>query len=278
MGGAANVAINIKSMGAEPLMCSVIGNDETGEIYKRLLTKCDMTDEGIIESNKRATTVKTRVIGNHQHLIRVDQEVTSFLDAELERELIKRIEKIVKTQNIDALIFQDYDKGIITAAVIKEIIFLANEKNIPVLVDPKKRSFLDYKHVSLFKPNFKELTEGLHLSISKSDHKALFEAAKRLHNENDIRNVMVTLSETGVFISNGNKYKIIPADIRDITDVSGAGDTVISVAALSMASGLSPFQSAALANLAGGLVCGKIGVVPIEPALFLKENFTFPGE
>jgi D-glycero-beta-D-manno-heptose-7-phosphate kinase len=115
-------------------------------------------------------------------------------------------------------------------------------------------------------------------SFVKTDHKALFEASKRLHKENSIKNIMVTLSEKGVFISNGREYKVIPAEERDVADVSGAGDTVISVAALSLASGLNPFQSAALANLAGGLVCEKVGVISIEPELLLKENFTLPAE
>jgi len=278
MGGAANVAINIKSFGAQPIMCSVIGRDETGIIYKRLLERVMMTDEGIIESDKRITTVKTRVIGNHQHLLRVDQEITNFLDHDLETRLIERIERIIKKHTIDAIIFQDYDKGVLTADIIRIVTELANSKKIPTLVDPKKRSFLNYKNVTLFKPNFHELTEGLGLSFNKTDHKALFKAAMKLHNENSIQNIMVTLSEKGVFISDGKEYKIIPAEERDITDVSGAGDTVISVAALSLASGLSPFQSAALANLAGGLVCEKVGVIPIEPELLLRENFTLPAE
>jgi D-glycero-beta-D-manno-heptose-7-phosphate kinase len=278
MGGAANVAINIRSFGAEPIMCSVIGRDETGIIYKRLLDRVRMTDEGIIESDKRITTAKTRVIGNHQHLLRVDQEITGFLDHELETRLIERIERVVKKNSIDAIIFQDYDKGVLTPNIIEMVTQLATLRNIPTLVDPKKRSFLNYKNVTLFKPNFSELTEGLGLSFIKTDYKKMFEAAKRLHIENSIQNIMVTLSEKGVFISNGKDYKIIPAEERDITDVSGAGDTVISVAALGLASNLSPFQSAALANLAGGLVCEKVGVIPIEPELLLNENFTLPAE
>jgi D-glycero-beta-D-manno-heptose-7-phosphate kinase len=278
MGGAANVAINIRSLGAKPIMCSVIGRDETGIIYKRLLDRVMMTDEGIIESDKRITTAKTRVIGNHQHLLRVDQEITTFIDHELETRLIERVEKIIKKHSIDAIIFQDYDKGVLTPTIIEMVTHMANTRKIPTLVDPKKRSFLNYKNITLFKPNFHELTEGLGESFVKTDEKAMFDAAKRLHNENSIKNIMVTLSEKGVFISNGREYRVIPAEQRDITDVSGAGDTVISVAALSLASGLGPFQSAALANLAGGLVCEKVGVISIEPELLLQENFTLPAE
>jgi rfaE bifunctional protein kinase chain/domain len=278
MGGAANVSINIKSLGAEPIMCSVIGSDDIGDIYKKLLNKWEMSDIGIIESDKRITTVKTRVIGNHQHLLRVDHEITSFLDKELENLLVTKIKSIISNQKIDALIFQDYDKGVLTPSLIEQVTFIARANKIPTLVDPKKRSFFNYTDITLFKPNFKELTEGLNITISKSDHKALFEASKRLHKENSIKNVMVTLSEKGVFISDGTKYKIIPADVRDITDVSGAGDTVVSIAALGLASGLSPIQCAALSNLAGGLVCEKIGVVPIEPSLLLEQKFVLPDE
>jgi D-glycero-beta-D-manno-heptose-7-phosphate kinase len=278
MGGAANVAINVKALGAEPIMCSVIGKDDIGDIFKRLLVENQMSDAGILETDKRITTVKTRVIGNHQHLLRVDHEITDYLEPETEYLLIERIKKIILSQKIDALIFQDYDKGVLTHSLIEQVTFIALANKIPTLVDPKKRGFHHYSDITMFKPNFKELTEGLNISISKADHRAIFEASKRLQRESSMKNVMVTLSERGIFISDGTRYKVIPADIRDITDVSGAGDTVISVAALGLASGLSPFQSASLANLSGGLVCEKIGVVPIEPGLLLGEQFEFPEE
>ncbi|MBN1599894.1 MAG: hypothetical protein JW894_16480 [Bacteroidales bacterium] len=272
MGGAANVAINIKSMGAEPIICSVIGRDEVGEIYRKLLHKRQMTDIGIIESDRRKTTVKTRVIGNHQHLLRVDHEITNFLDQELQELLLNKVVGILERDNIDALIFQDYDKGVLTPELISSIIRTANKKKVPTLVDPKKRSFLEYKNVTLFKPNFKELCEGLNIILSKSDTDKIFEAVKILHIDNGIENIMVTLSEKGVFVSNGKEFKVIPAEVRDITDVSGAGDTVISIAALAIASGLNVFNSALLANLAGGLVCEKVGVVPVTPELLLNEE------
>lgn len=278
MGGAANVAINVKSLGAEPVMCSVIGNDTIGAIYRQILAEKEMTDAGIVESSERMTTVKTRVIGNHQHLLRVDHEITTFLAPDIEKQLIAKIENIIGADAIDAIIFQDYDKGVLTPQVITTTTRLAREKNIPTLVDPKKRGFLSYYDVDLFKPNFHELNEGLNRSLSKNDLEGIFDAAQEIHTTYNVRNVMVTLSEKGVFISDGRQYKVIPAEVRDITDVSGAGDTVICVAALGMASGLSPFQCAALANLAGGLVCEKVGVVPIEPELLLKEDLVLPGE
>jgi rfaE bifunctional protein kinase chain/domain len=272
MGGAANVAINIKAMGANPIMCSVIGNDDVGAIYKMLLKKREMTDIGIITSEKRKTTMKTRVIGNHQHLIRIDHEITDFLDNELEQLLIDNVNSILQKQKIDAMIFQDYDKGVLTTRVIRELVKIANAKSIPTLVDPKKRNFLSYENVTLFKPNFKELAEGLNLLISKSDSNGLQAAARRLHQEKSIDNIMVTLSEKGVFVSDAKIVKVFPAEERDVADVSGAGDTVVSIAALCIACGLSIFTTAMLSNIAGGLVCEKVGVIPITPEMLLQED------
>jgi rfaE bifunctional protein kinase chain/domain len=272
MGGAANVAINIKALGANPVMCSVIGKDEIGEIYRKLLKKRGMTDRGILSSDKRKTTVKTRVIGNHQHLIRIDHELTDFLDTELEQLLIDKIQETLGLLEVDAIIFQDYDKGVLTKRVIREVINFANAHSIPTLVDPKKRSFLDYWDVTFFKPNFKELTEGLNITLDKSDEDGIDVAVRKLHTEKSIKNVMVTLSEKGVFVSDGKNTKTIPAEERDIADVSGAGDTVISVAALCISSGLTVFQAATLSNVAGGLVCEKVGVIPIMPELLMAEN------
>ncbi|QQS52112.1 MAG: bifunctional hydroxymethylpyrimidine kinase/phosphomethylpyrimidine kinase [Bacteroidota bacterium] len=277
MGGAANVAINIKKLGAEPIMCSVIGKDETARVYRSLLGLREMTDQGIVESQTRITTVKTRVIGNHQQLLRVDQEITDFISPEEEALLMARVESVLKKEKIDALIFQDYDKGVLTPNIISQVTQLANQQQIPILVDPKKRSFHRYEKVSLFKPNFKELVEGMNVSLKKSDTEGIFQQALKLHAKG-IKYVMITLSERGVFISNGEKYKIFPAEVRDITDVSGAGDTVVSVAALSLAIGLSAFQAAYLANMAGGLVCEKVGVIPIEPEMLLHEDFRLPEE
>jgi len=272
MGGAANVAINVKAMKAEPVICSVIGNDEAGSIFHELLGTQEMTGEGILESSKRITTNKTRVISNHQHLLRVDHEITSFLDPELETQLMQKAGQLFTIHNFDAIIFQDYDKGILTEQIIEEITRIGNQKGIPVLVDPKKRNFLSYRNVTLFKPNYKEFIEGLNQFVQKDDHQGLFNIARLLHKKNRIQNVMITLSDQGVFISNGEQYKLIPAVKRDIADVSGAGDTVICIAALSIAIGLDAFQTATLANLAGGIVCEKVGVVPITPELLKLDK------
>jgi ADP-heptose synthase, bifunctional sugar kinase/adenylyltransferase len=264
LGGAANVALNIQSLGATPVLCAVVGSDLRAQTFYDLLETQGITSKGIVEDPSRMTTVKTRVISQHQHLLRVDREIDSPLTSEVESRFIDHIFSVLDEDNISAIIFEDYDKGCITPNVIRAVVEEANKRNIPTLVDPKKRNFAAYGDTTLFKPNFKELTEGLKVEASKTNPDSLFEAAKVLHNKQNISLVMITLSEAGVFISNRERYYVIPAHIRDISDVSGAGDTVISVASLCLASGLDPFTTAAVANTAGGLVCEKIGVVPIE--------------
>ncbi|WP_461639918.1 bifunctional heptose 7-phosphate kinase/heptose 1-phosphate adenyltransferase [Labilibaculum euxinus] len=272
LGGAANVALNIKSLGASPILCSVIGEDEKGKEFLNLLTEIEEEQYGIVISNKRKTTVKTRFISNNQHLIRVDEEDTHELADEIEAEFIDHIKSLIEKHEIHAIIFEDYDKGVITKNLIDEIVHLANSKAIPVAVDPKKRHYNDYKNVSLFKPNFKEFVEGSNLLLEKGDIHGLFDEAKKFQNEMGIKKLFITLSELGVFISNEKTYEHIPAVVRQIADVSGAGDTVISVAALCLATGMNARQIAAISNLAGGIVCEIPVVVPINKDQLLAES------
>jgi D-glycero-beta-D-manno-heptose-7-phosphate kinase len=264
LGGAANVALNIKSLGAMPIMCSVIGEDENSRIFRQMIRDLGMPEEGLIESPERMTTCKTRIIAGHQQLLRVDQEDDNYIGEELENALWQRIQALVNQSNISAIIFQDYDKGVITPGLIDKVISLGNTWNIPTLVDPKKRNFNHYRNATLFKPNFKELTEGMHIELVKTDFDGVHEAAKILQRQSGFRMVMITLSEHGMLISMDNEYKVVPTLARDVADVSGAGDTVIAVASLCLATGLDSYDTARLANLAAGLVCEKVGVVPVE--------------
>jgi len=264
LGGAANVALNIKSLGATPVMCSVIGADENSKVFRDLIHKLGMPEEGLIESPDRITTSKTRIIAGHQQLIRVDQEVDHYISEALETALWVRIQTLLNNSNISAIIFQDYDKGVITPRLIEKVISLGNSCKIPTLVDPKKRNFGYYRNATLFKPNFKELTEGMHIEISKSDFKNIHNAAKDLQEKAGFDMVMITLSEQGMLLSHGNDYKVVPTQARDVADVSGAGDTVIGMASLCLATGMEAYEMARLANFAAGLVCEKVGVVPVE--------------
>jgi rfaE bifunctional protein kinase chain/domain len=279
LGGAANVALNLKSLGAEAVLCSVIGHDPKGTDFRQLLTEAGIPGEAVITSNERITTTKFRVFGNKTQMLRVDEEVTSDLAPGDQSLLLGKISEILEKSAIHAIILQDYNKGILTEDLIRKVIRMAGVHHIPVVVDPKRKNFLQYKGAALFKPNLKELREGLSRDIRIDDRKGLEDAASYLHKELEISAVMVTLSEQGVFISrqevDGKIVRhFIPAHLRNISDVSGAGDTVISVAALGLACGLEPEEIAALANLAGGLVCEEVGVVPVNREKLLNESLT----
>ncbi len=271
LGGAANVALNVQALGATPHLCSVIGDEIDADILTSLLDKQNMGSDGIIRSKDRITTVKTRVIGNNHQMIRVDSETDKNIDNTLTEQLFSKISEILNAKKIDVIIFEDYDKGVITPELIQKVVKLAEEKNIPTTVDPKKRNFLDYKNVTLFKPNLKELCEGLKIEIEKNNisevEKGIDELEKILHSKISF----ITLSENGVFIKDNQSKHHIKAHIRDIADVSGAGDTVISVAAMTLACEQPIEVVAELSNLAGGLVCEKVGVVPIQKEDLLKE-------
>ncbi len=271
IGGAGNVALNLLALGAKPIICGVIGEDSSGDKLLNLFEKNGISTDGLVKSMVRKTTVKTRVISNKQQLLRIDSESTfSLLESE-EIKLNNTIQNIIN-QGIDGIIFEDYNKGVLTDSVIQNTIKIAKEKDISTAVDPKKENFLSYKGVSLFKPNLKELKEGLNLNFDFNSNKDLFEKGievleEKLQNEISF----VTLSENGVFIKNQTEKYYVPAHMRSISDVSGAGDTVIAVATLCLISGASTKQIAEISNLAGGLVCEKSGVVSISKNDLLKE-------
>ena len=271
IGGAANVALNIKELGATPIICSVIGNDEKADEFITLMNEFDLSTEGIIKDANRKTTSKSRIISNNQQLLRVDEEIDSNICNKIEKLFSDKIIDIINDREIDAIIFEDYDKGVITKNIISEIVKIANSKNIITTVDPKKRNFNFYKNVSLFKPNLKEITEGLNIDVDVQNKEDLHNKMQFFHKDSNIKNMLVTLSEHGVFHSNLEKYYSAPAVVRDIADVSGAGDTVISVATLCLASGMDGELTARISNIAGGLVCEKVGVVPVNKSQLLDE-------
>lgn len=271
LGGAANVALNLKAMGAEAILCGIAGTDSKGELLKELLQQSNLSGEGIFQLNNRPTTVKTRIISGNQQMLRVDEEDTHPLDSNESKLFFERIANIVNTKKCDAIIFEDYDKGAITPQLIEKVVALAKSLGVPTCVDPKKRQFLDYHNVSLFKPNLKELKEGLKIEINHINLQNLDEATKALRQQMPVDVILITLSEHGVYWNNGKQSSIIPAHLRNIADVSGAGDTVISVATLCMALKLDTELMAALANLSGGLVCEHVGVVPIDAQKLKSE-------
>jgi rfaE bifunctional protein kinase chain/domain len=264
LGGAANVALNVKALGAVPILCSVIGDDNRGKLILELMEEQLLSDVGLVVDTHRVTTQKTRIISGNQHLLRVDEEMDIFLNKRVQEEFLELISSLLESGGIDAIIMQDYDKGVLTPRVISEVISASERVAVPVLVDPKFRSFDLYKKVKLFKPNFKELVKGLDLDVNKKEIEKINKAVQVFRKKQQIENLLVTLSDQGVLTSGDGVHVHIPAVKREITDVSGAGDTVIAVAALCLISGLSPAEVAAVSNLAGGQVCEKAGVVPVN--------------
>ena len=275
LGGAANVALNIKALGANPILCSIIGDDSPGNEFITLLKDEQLNAEGILKSKERITTVKTRVIGNKHQVIRVDSEIETAISADENEKLLIAIRSLLDEHKIDVVIFQDYDKGVITKVLIEKIVSLCNDKNIPTAIDPKKRNFNHYKDVTLFKPNLKELEEGLNIEIDPSSAGEVEKAIDQLNSTKNNAINFITLSEQGVFIKDKSSKNQIPAHVRTIADVSGAGDTVISVASLCLALNQPINRIAQIANLAGGLVCEKVGVVPIDKDQLLSESIEY---
>jgi rfaE bifunctional protein kinase chain/domain len=271
LGGAANVALNIQAMGATPVLCAVVGDDKPGSLFVELLKKQKIATSSIIKSKERITTVKTRIIGNNHQMLRVDEEVTHELTKKETEQVLQTIKKLTQSQKIDVIIFEDYDKGSLTPAIIQSVLEIAAKKNIPTVVDPKKNNFWNYSGVTLFKPNLKELREGLKVEFDPSDPKVLHTIVSKFIKKQKIKTALITLSEKGMYTQSGSEKKLIPAHVRTISDVSGAGDTVISIAALCVAAGLDHVLTAQLANLAGGLVCEQTGVVPVNKKQLLQE-------
>lgn len=271
LGGAANVALNVKALGATPIICAVTGNDEKGELFDRLCQDSGFETSGVVRSTSRPTTVKTRVISGSHHLLRVDEESTRPLNADEESAFLNRCLPLVSRAHADVVVFEDYNKGVLTPKVIQAISDKAHAERLPITVDPKRDNFFAYKGVTLFKPNFKELSEGLKLDIERGNQQHVASAIDQLTEQLGNALTLVTLSEHGVVIGDRTEKVFIDAHKREILDVSGAGDTVISVASLCLALGATPEAVARISNLAGGLVCEKVGVVPVDAARLREE-------
>ncbi len=274
LGGAANVALNIKGAGAEPIILSVVGEKGRSDEFRSLMRAENMSEEGIVWSSNRKCTVKTRVISNEKHMMRVDEEQKDDISAKEEQALLDRLHEIMTSKKVDALILQDYNKGVLTEKLIKKTILLCQEHGLIVTVDPKKKNFNAFSGCTLFKPNLKELKEGLGKADIDPSKKSLDEAVDELKKTMPHEMTMITLSEHGVYHRNEKESDIWPIHSRQIIDVSGAGDTVIAVATLALASGAELSEAAWLANLAGGMVCEKVGVQPIRQEALLNESLS----
>ena len=264
VGGAANVALNLRALGAPTTLFSVIGKDAEGIELSSLLNKEGINTAYIHVSATRVTTNKVRIMGRNQQMMRLDHEHTNDITAEQEAALLAGFYKYVDTENPSLIILEDYNKGVLTPNIITSVIDYCNVKGIPTAVDPKQKNFLAYKNCTLFKPNLKEVKEGLKITIGditlQNMNKVHTVLNENLHNAISF----ITLSEHGVYFSDGQAQKLIPTHIRNISDVSGAGDTVIAVASLVYASSKNMLLAAEVSNIAGGMVCELVGTAPIN--------------
>ncbi len=266
LGGAANVSINLKSLGCQPITLGLIGYDRAGDILMDLLAEAGMGTEGIVRSDDRPTTLKTRIIGDNQHIARVDREKIEYIDGQLLKSLIQRFDELY--EQCSAIILEDYNKGVLSKELIEYVVNRARQHQKPVLVDPKFINFLEYRGVTVFKPNVKETVHALGRPVS-NEHE-VEQAGQELLNKLQAECVLITRGGKGMsLIEKNHPTSHIPTRTRKVADVSGAGDTVISTMAAALVGGASFREAATMANYAAGLVCEEVGIVPVQrDALF----------
>ena len=267
-GGAANVALNILELGANPILLTMVGRDNTGNLLMTMLKDLGVSNTHVIQHKGRVTTLKTRVFDEDKQVVRFDEEDVEDLEDSQENLMIKEFRKILANEKVDMIIMQDYNKGVLTKYFIKQVLLLATKNGIPVAVDPKERNFFDYQNVDLFKPNLREFSEAIGYRINPKSYDSLKSGAEELRRKNRFKNLMVTLGGNGIFCftKEGNSF-IVPGKAIKAADVSGAGDTVISIAALAFLQKYSLKEVAQFANKGAAAVCKKVGVTPIT----LKE-------
>ncbi|MBS1628341.1 MAG: carbohydrate kinase [Bacteroidetes bacterium] len=271
MGGAGNVALNLVALGANTSIISIIGNDEDGKQLKKMFENYNIQTSLLLNSSERITTNKTRIIGRNQQMMRLDTEITKDISAADEQHLINSVETFLKNTKLDVLIFEDYNKGVLTENIITAIIALCKQYNVITTVDPKHKNFFSFKGVDIFKPNLKEVKEGLNVFLDEVNITNLQQIHASLKEKLQHEISLITLSEYGVFFQSSSQNKIIPTHIRNIADVSGAGDTVIAVASLVYAATKQIALAAEIANIAGGLVCEEVGTAAINSEKLLAE-------
>jgi rfaE bifunctional protein kinase chain/domain len=271
IGGAGNVALNIQSLGAKPFVLSVTGDDEDADKLNFLFTSQNINCNYCIKSKERITTNKTRVISRNQHMMRLDAEIANDLCNEDQQKLIELFEQFVEKEKPHVVILEDYNKGVLTEALIQVVISVCKKAGVITAVDPKRKNFLQYKSVDIFKPNLKEVKDALNLLFSDINLNLLQNIHSELNHLLHNKISFVTLSEKGVFYQQDGESALISSHLRNIADVSGAGDTVIAVASLVYAATRNVHLMAEIANIAGGLVCEEVGTVAINREKLLHE-------
>ncbi|MEO6833189.1 MAG: bifunctional ADP-heptose synthase [Chitinophagaceae bacterium] len=274
LGGAANVALNCRALGAKVSLCTVIGDDAAGDKLMSLAEEAGINMQPSLRSKHRATTTKTRVMARQQQMLRLDEEHAEDLNTEEEHPFIDLVLRFLQREKPQALIFEDYNKGVLKENVIKRVVAHCKEIGILTTVDPKLKNFLSFRDVDIFKPNLKEVREGLHLAPGEDlkTMASLDAVHEKLHESLHNRITFITLSDRGVYVhEEGKESVVIPSHRRNIADVSGAGDTVIATATMVYALTQSPRLMAEISNIAGGIVCESVGVVPIDKTMLEGE-------
>ena len=268
LGGAANVSYNVLSLGVRVVPLGIVGNDAEGELIKRMFQEKGFPTEGILTDANRFTTVKTRVIAHHQHVVRTDRKIREGISIAVQDKLMDHFER--RLDGLDGIILEDYNKGLLVPEFIGRVIARAREKGKMVFVDPKYDHFFEYRGVTLFKPNRKEAFDRLGIKLDSED--AFRSALKRLMDELDCRVVLITLGEEGMILQErGREIMRVPTRAVKVHDVSGAGDTVIAAMAVVMSAGGSAEEAATIANQAAGIVCGEVGIVPVDKHVLFQK-------
>ena len=271
IGGAGNVALNCQSLGAQVSVLSVTGDDTEGLLLEELFGGSNIDTTYLIKSTDRITTSKTRIISRNQQMLRLDEEITDDLNNRDEKDLLEKVQLYISTVDPDIIIFEDYNKGVLTEKIIIEVIGLCRQAGVITAVDPKRKNFFSYKQADIFKPNLKEVKEGLNLVVDKITQPVLRNIHTGLENILHHKISFITLSEQGVFYQEAERVNLIPSHLRNIADVSGAGDTVIAVASMVYAATKNVHLMAEVANIAGGLVCEEVGTMAINKEKLLHE-------
>jgi D-glycero-beta-D-manno-heptose-7-phosphate kinase len=277
-GGAANVANNIQALGGFPVLVGLIGDDHPGRVFMEMIREQNFDSGGIILDASRPTTIKTRVIAQGQHVVRIDNESKTGCPDHLTHRLVDAIKYNIR--KIDAIIIEDYNKGVLTKSVIQEVAAVARKYGKIVTVDPKFDNFLEYRGVTVFKPNRREAEESLGRRLRTTED--VEAAGTYLLRELEAANVLITRGEEGMSLFEGNGNVLHMGTVAEnVQDVSGAGDTVISTMTMALSSGATMQEACMLANCAGGVVVGAVGIVPIRPDQLreaVKRYLAPPGD
>jgi len=262
LGGAANVVNNLNALGDEPILFSVIGDDQDGYRLLNLVGKSTKGEQFVFPDSSRPTTVKMRTFAQGRQISRADFESRDPVNETIWAKMATILDDVAPT--LSALIIEDYNKGLLPEPFIKRILAIAKQHDLMVLVDPKFDNFFAFEGVTVFKPNLREAMEALAMRLDPED--GVEEAVRMLRDRMKCENVMVTLGKDGVaLVDNEGTYSTLPAFVRVVNDPAGAGDTVISVMASAMAAGGSAADAMAIANYGGGLICEKVGIQPVTP-------------